>query len=122
MKRFAFVLGIWLVFCFGMCATSHAEESITPQRIQQLFPKATVIGEMQADYPVYPVYQLQELLGYAFQSNDLVELPGFSGDRINLLIGINVEGNIVGIDILHHHEPIFLHGLGPEPMLKFPIM
>ena len=77
MKRFTFVLGIWLVICCSICSVSHAEESITPERIQQLFPKATVIGEKQADYPVYPVYQLQELLGYAFQSNDLVELPGF---------------------------------------------
>lgn len=96
-----------------------AESLVTPEHIQQIFPKATVIGEKQQDYPVYPVYQLQELLGYAFESNDLVELPGFSGDRINLLIGIDISGNIQGITLLHHHEPIFLHGLGPEPLLEF---
>ena len=59
MKHFAIVLGIWLVTCFGICSVSHAEESITSERIQQLFPKATVIGEKQADYPVYPVYTLK---------------------------------------------------------------
>ena len=119
MKHVVFTLCLVLFTCLIPTQQAFADNTITPERIQQLFPKATVIGEKQADYPVYPVYQLQELLGYAFQSNDLVELPGFSGDRINLLIGIDVEGNIVGIDILHHHEPIFLHGLGPEPMLKF---
>ncbi|HCB08607.1 MAG TPA: ferredoxin, partial [Alteromonas sp.] len=119
MKHVVFTLCLVLFTCLVPTQQAFADNTITPERIQQLFPKATVIGEKQADYPVYPVYQLQELLGYAFQSNDLVELPGFSGDRINLLIGIDVEGNIVGIDILHHHEPIFLHGLGPEPMLKF---
>lgn len=119
MKRVAFIVSLWLILCFSVIDKSRAEEPVSAEQIQQLFPKATVIGEKQADYPVYPVYQLQELLGYAFQSNDLVELPGFSGDRINLLIGIDVEGNIVGIDILHHHEPIFLHGLGPTPMRDF---
>lgn len=89
------------------------------QRIIEIFPKATRLGDKLEQPPAWPVYQLNQLLGYAFESNDLVDLPGFSGDRINLLIGMNTEGILEGVQILHHHEPIFLHGLGPEPLLKF---
>lgn len=96
-----------------------AAVEVSDDDIREIFPKATVIGEQDSQYPVRPVYQLQELLGYVFQSNDLVNLPGFSGDKINLLIGLDIEGRIKGLKILSHHEPIFLHGLGPEPMQRF---
>jgi len=87
--------------------------------IQQLFPKATRIGEPLADFPVTPVYQLSELLGYAFESQDLTDLPGFSGKQIKLLIGIDTQGRFSGVRVLDHHEPVFLHGLGPEPLFAF---
>ena len=106
-----------LLFFISLCIsafTANAEEvSINDSLIQSIFPKATLIGDKQTDVPVQPVYQLQELLGYVFASNDLVNLPGFSGTRINLLIGIDTAGNVKGIRIINHHEPIFLHGLGP---------
>ncbi len=109
----------FISLCFSACATLAEEVSIDDSLIQSIFPKATLIGDKQTGVPVQPVYQLQELLGYVFASNDLVNLPGFSGTRINLLIGIDTAGNVKGIRIINHHEPIFLHGLGPEPMLNF---
>ena len=93
--------------------------SASEDEIKAIFPKATVIGPPDANYPVTPVYQLHELLGYVFESNDLVDFPGFSGERVNLLIGLDTSGNIRGISVLNHHEPIFLHGLGPAPMQAF---
>ena len=38
--------------------------------IRSLFPAATMIEDKLPDFPVYPVYQLQELLGYAYESTD----------------------------------------------------
>ena len=111
-------LVLLLLIPFKAIPISLAEQDL-PQLIQEIFPKATVIGEKEKDYPVWPVYQLQELLGYAYLSNDWVDLPGFSGDRINLLIGLGADGRFQGIRVFHHHEPIFLHGLGPQPMLNF---
>jgi len=97
------------------------DQQVTEQLIQAMFPKATVIGDKthKAPVPVRPVYQLNEVIGYAFESNDLVDLSGFSGERINLLIGIDTQGNFAGLELLHHHEPIFLHGLGEQPLLDF---
>jgi NosR/NirI family nitrous oxide reductase transcriptional regulator len=87
--------------------------------IQELFPKATRIENKLADYPVYPVYQLGELLGYAYESNEITNLTGYSGRPINLLVGINTEGYFAGVHVLDHHEPVFLHGLGEEPLFGF---
>lgn len=100
--------------------TTLADDSLPVETyIQRIFPKATRIEPKQDDFPVWPVYQLGELLGYAFETQDLVQLPGFSGDVINLLVGIDTSGRVMGQHVLYHHEPIFLHGLGPEPMLNF---
>ena len=89
--------------------------------IQGMFPKATLIADKDqlGPFPAWTVYQLNEVIGYAFETNDLVDFPGFSGERINLLIGIDSAGNFAGLELLHHHEPIFLHGLGVQPLLDF---
>lgn len=87
--------------------------------IQELFPKATEIRDKLPDYPVYPVYQLQELLGYAYESLDLSRLQGFAGKPISMLIGLDTRGRFTGVRILNHHEPVFLHGLGEEPLFEF---
>lgn len=117
------LLGL-LTLCLANIGQAEGGDAIfrdTPieERIVEIFPAATRLGEKLEQPPAWPVYQLNELLGYAFESNDLVDLPGFSGDRVNMLIGINTEGVVEGTQIVHHHEPIFLHGLGPEPLLEF---
>ena len=38
---------------------------------------------------------------------------------MNFLIGIDVDGGVRGVEVLYHHEPIFMHGLGPQPFLDF---
>nr|WP_246480887.1 4Fe-4S binding protein [Motiliproteus sediminis] len=115
-----FALCWMLALLLGPAAPSYAitGEELHPL-IQQLFPKATRIEPPLADFPVVPVYQLSELLGYAFQSQDFTDLPGFSGKQIKLLIGIDAKGRFTGVRVLDHHEPVFLHGLGPEPLFDF---
>ncbi|WP_172150202.1 NosR/NirI family protein [Pseudomonas tumuqii] len=87
--------------------------------ILQLFPKATRVEPKQAAPPVYSVYQLDELLGYAFESSDYSSLQGFSGKPIRLLIGMDPQGVLAGVRVLEHHEPVFLYGLGVQPLLDF---
>jgi len=87
--------------------------------IMQLFPKATRIEPKQEEPPVYSVYQLDELIGYAFESSDYSNLQGFSGKPIRLLIGMNPQGVLAGVKVLEHHEPVFLHGLGEQSLYDF---
>jgi NosR/NirI family nitrous oxide reductase transcriptional regulator len=65
------------------------------------------------------VYQLQELLGYAYVSIDFVTLQGFAGKPITMMIGLDTKGRFTGVEVLHHHEPVFLHGLGEAPLNEF---
>lgn len=109
-----------LFACLFLLPAAHAE--LTESRralIQELFPKATVIEDKLEDFPVYPVYQLQELLGYAYESADLSNLQGFAGKPIRLLVGLDTRGRFTGVKVLDHHEPVFLHGLGEEPLFSF---
>ena len=106
------------IFMFLPGARAELSEQKTAL-IQQLFPSATVIEDKLADFPVYPVYQLQELLGFAYESVDLSALQGFAGKPISMLIGLDTRGRFTGVKVLHHHEPVFLHGLGEAPLFEF---
>lgn len=110
-----------LLFLLLLVSTLSGAELTDSRRalIQSLFPAATVIEDKLPDVPVYPVYQLQELLGYAYESTDLSRLQGFAGKPIQMMIGLDTQGRFTGVKILHHHEPVFLHGLGEEPLFDF---
>lgn len=106
---------------FFVCISSVQAELSDDKKalIQELFPSATVIEEKRLDFPVYPVYQLQELLGYAYESVDLIRLQGFAGQPIRMLVGLDARGRFTGVKVLNHHEPVFLHGLGEKPLYDF---
>lgn len=115
---------LWLVISVAawLAAFDQARANQAPQleiAVKAIFPKLTRIGEAEQNPAVIPVYQLNELLGYVFETNDLTDLPGFSGERINLLVGLDTGGKFAGLLVLSHHEPIFMHGLGEGPMHRF---
>jgi len=97
----------------------NSEVTAIPADIKTLFPSATRIGSPDPDIAITPVYQLSQLLGYVFESDDFTDFIGFSGQTINMLIGIDINGVFTGFKVLAHHEPIFLHGLGEQPMFNF---
>jgi len=100
---------------------TQAKEDATdiPENIAKIFPTATRIGAEHTDIPVTPVYQLQQLLGYAFESRHFASFLGFSGKPINMLIGIDEKGTFIDFVVIEHAEPIFLHGYDEQPMLDF---
>ncbi|MEH6473143.1 MAG: 4Fe-4S binding protein [Halopseudomonas sp.] len=111
-------LHYWL-FTFWLLLLSVETQAGLQDVIQSLFPKATRIDTKQPDFPVYPVYQLQQLLGYAYESDDLSDLPGFAGKPIKLMVGLDTQGRFSGVSVIDHHEPVFLHGLGQQPLFDF---
>lgn len=97
----------------------NSEVTAIPADIKAIFPSATRIGSPDSDLAIIPVYQLSQLLGYVFESDDFTDFIGFSGQTINVLMGIDINGVFAGFKVLNHHEPIFLHGLGEKPMFDF---
>ena len=116
-RRFASSARALLMLLLLASPSGYAEQM--DAWIMQLFPKATRIEPKQEDPPVYSVYQLDELIGYAFESNDYSNLQGFSGKPIRLLIGMDPQGVLAGVKVLEHHEPVFLHGLGEQSLYDF---
>lgn len=59
------------------------------------------------------------LLGYAFLSTDIVDIPAYSGKPVITLIGMDTAGKIVGVKVLRHSEPILLVGIPESELTKF---
>lgn len=112
---------ILILMCVYVPEVFSKEGDVThiPADIEAIFPTATRIGTRDPDIPVIPVYQLNQLLGYVFESNDFVDFMGFAGEPINILIGLDLQGVMKGLKILQHNEPIFVYGLGQAPFVDF---
>jgi len=119
------LFGRWLVgAALGLCASSTVCAGVmTKQSLAQAFPAPLIIGDKDAALPVWPIFKQEltstPLIGYAFESIDLAPIPGFSGTPFNLLVALNANGDFMDVQVLSQHEPVFLEGLGPEPMLRF---
>ena len=116
----------WLHFCLGLLllgAAVLAEAGVmTHASMTQAFAPL-VVGEKERDLPVWPIYA-QDLtsttvVAYAFESIDFAAIPGFSGTPFNLLVALNKDGSFMDVKVLSQHEPVFLDGLGPEPLFRF---
>ena len=59
----------------------------------------------------YADEEQQQLVGYVFLTDELVDIPGYSGETMNTLVGMDTAGTITGVKIVHHSEPIVLIGL-----------
>lgn len=59
------------------------------------------------------------LIGYAFLSTDIVDIPAYSGKPVITLIGMDTKGIITGTKILRHSEPILLLGIPEGVLSKF---
>lgn len=58
-------------------------------------------------------------VGFAFVNADWVNSTGYSGQPIEILVGLSVEGKITGARLMAHHEPIVLIGIPPARIAAF---
>lgn len=61
----------------------------------------------------------QNLVGFVLLTDELVDVPGYSGETLNTLVGLDPTGTIRGIKIVHHSEPIVLIGLDEATIHEF---
>jgi len=59
------------------------------------------------------------VLGYVFQSQDVVDIPAYSGKPINMQVILDTHGVIQDAYVLEHHEPILLIGIPVEKLHAF---
>ncbi len=80
------------------------------------FADATHLGDYSETPPSAPVYRGEELIGYLFHTIQIAPIPAYSGQPMDMLVGIDLQGVIKGIKVIEHHEPILLVGI-PESVL-----
>lgn len=78
---------------------------------------ATSYGELRSDIPVAPILSGQDVLGYAFITSDFVGTTGYSGKPIHVMAAIDLEGKLLGAELVKHSEPIVLIGI-PDSKIK----
>ncbi|MEP6503924.1 MAG: 4Fe-4S binding protein [Betaproteobacteria bacterium] len=97
--------------------------TLTQADLQQRFPSPLIVGERDAELPTWPLFRQDgtatPLVGYVFESVDLAPIPGFSGTPPDLLIALDAKGAFIDVQVLSQHEPVFVDGLGPAPLMRF---
>jgi len=108
------VVAIWiLAFASTALAQSAARLPQFLDKIQltDVFPGADRLGPVEGTPPAAAAYKGQQIAGYIYLNSDVVSSNGYSGKPIDILIGIDLSGKIVGAKLVEHHEPIVLVGI-----------
>lgn len=107
-----------LLLAGASVAAAYAQDaaSVFPQA-RAFFPAADRFGAFEGVPPAAPVYRGGQLQGYLYLTNDVVQIPAYSGKPINTLVGFDLAGRITGVAIVHHEEPILAVGI-TEARLK----
>ncbi len=87
--------------------------------VHTFFPKATRFGKIQGKPPAAAVYESGKVVGYVFETVMIAPIPAYSGKPIDVLVGIDTKGDIVGTKVLHEDEPIFLIGIPVQKLYNY---
>jgi NosR/NirI family transcriptional regulator, nitrous oxide reductase regulator len=104
------------VLLAALLTTLGAAYAANHPPLDAVFPGAERLGAFEGEPRAAPVYRGAELLGYLFETDDVVPIPAYSGKPVNHLVGLDLAGVITGAAVIEHHEPILLAGI-PEARL-----
>jgi NosR/NirI family nitrous oxide reductase transcriptional regulator len=93
----------------GIPASAGAAEQpdwLNKDTIRRLFPEAAYTGPLSGKPPVIPVYGAGRNIGFLFATDELTDVVGFSGAPFNFVVGLDLQGKIVGVVLVKHSEPI----------------
>jgi NosR/NirI family nitrous oxide reductase transcriptional regulator len=111
---------LMMVLVTGLaCNQAHADFIDKYPVARGFFPQADRFGEPEGDPPAAPVYKDNRLIGYLFETAKIVSIPAYSGKPVKLLVGMDVQGTITGVQVLEHHEPILLVGIPEQALFDF---
>lgn len=110
-----------VVMLMLMLATFEAVQAkeygdIEQHRIEKTFPQTDSVSAPEGRFKVRTLSAAGKVLGYVFQSLDVVDIPAYSGKPINTQVILDTAGAIQDAYVLEHHEPILLIGI-PEAKL-----
>ena len=83
------------------------------------FPTADNLDPFEGEPESAAVYDANKLLGYVFFTDHVMPVPGYSGKPMHTLVGFDLTGKIVGVEIVSHEEPILLAGVSEQDLTDF---
>jgi NosR/NirI family nitrous oxide reductase transcriptional regulator len=92
---------------------------LTKATVDRLFPTAASTGPRSGEPPAVPVYGAGGRIGFLFSTGELTNVVGFSGAPFNFVVGLNMEGKIVGVVLVEHAEPIIDYNSLGEQLTRF---
>lgn len=112
---------VMLLLLIAMFAAVQAKSygDIEQQRIDKTFPAIDTVSAPEGRYKVRTLSAAGKVIGYVFQSLDVVDIPAYSGKPINTQVILDTAGVIQDAYVLEHHEPILLIGIPEEKLHGF---
>lgn len=114
LPRFLLVGLVALMFSIQCAAETTNEEAAA-----EFFPDADRFEAMSDDPPATGAYEGDKLVGLVFETVDYAPVPAYSGKPVNMRLGLNSDGELVGGELLEHEEPIVLTGIPEKEMDEF---
>lgn len=87
--------------------------------IERLFPAATYTRPLSGKPPAVPVYGPGGPIGFLFSTAELTDVVGFSGAPFNFVVGLDLQGRIVGVVLVEHAEPIIKYNSLGAQLTRF---
>ncbi|MCF7981030.1 MAG: FMN-binding protein, partial [Pseudomonadales bacterium] len=110
-----------LLFCSLLAVQAWALgiDEVSLVQAQKVFNGVTRVGEIEKEIRVRPAFADDRILGYLFLTNEIAPIPAYSGKPVAVLIGMNLEAQILGVDILAHEEPILVVGVTDSDLAAY---
>lgn len=112
------ILSAVLLMLFSVTTLANGIHDHEPL-VQRYFPEMTSLGELTGDPLAAEVKQHNDVIGYVYYTDDVIKIPAYSGKPIRTLVGFDLHGNIRGVTIVHHEEPILVVGITDADLHKF---
>ena len=116
------LIGVAWLLAMGeraLATESHLAEFLAKAPPADIVPGSDRYGPPEGSPPFVRAFAGDKLVGYAFVNADWVNSTGYSGQPIEILVGLTPDGKISGARLMAHHEPIVLIGIPPEKIAAF---
>ena len=110
------VIYFFSLYCFFSLAAYADHARIQDLPWKKIFPEATQYSEFSGTPPVATIFRNNQEIGYLFSTKQITPIPAYSGKPVDVLVGMDLNGIIIGAKVIEHHEPILLVGI-PESTL-----
>ncbi|GJM11873.1 MAG: hypothetical protein DHS20C12_02760 [Pseudohongiella sp.] len=96
----------------GGAHAARNKDHTTDRLLKEVVPGSDSFSEKEGEVPVYKAYKTdpdsgeQTLIGYAFVTADTEPEPNGYSAPIDTLIGMDLDGNIVGLKVIYYKESI----------------